>query len=57
MVTETNLEGKIVYKCEKCGWLYKNINIAEKCQAWCDKHKSCNLKFTIHAIKINKIRR
>jgi len=55
MVQETNFEGKIVYKCEKCGWLYREIGIAEKCQEWCEKHKSCNLEFQKHAIKINKI--
>lgn len=52
MVKETNFEGKIVYTCEKCGWVYKDRDIAEKCQSWCEKHKSCNLKYQKHAIKI-----
>src|SRR3989338_6395954 len=34
MVVETNFEGKIVYKCEKCGWLYRKKEIAEKCEKW-----------------------
>ena len=51
MVEETNLESKIIYKCEKCGWLYKNRNIAEECETWCKKHNSCNLKFVKFAIK------
>jgi len=57
MVKETNLEGEIVFKCEKCGWLYEDFNIAERCQEWCEKHKSCNLRFQKYAIKINEIRR
>ncbi|MBS3093959.1 hypothetical protein J4456_05260 [Candidatus Pacearchaeota archaeon] len=52
MAQEVNLEGKIVYKCEKCGWLYRRGKIAEKCQAWCEKHKSCNLEIAKYAIKI-----
>ena len=52
MVKETNLDNKIVYKCEKCGWLYKDRIIAEKCQKWCEKHKSCNLKYQKYAIKL-----
>lgn len=52
MVEETNLEGKIVYKCMKCGWLYRKRELAEKCQAWCKKHKSCNLEIAKYAIKL-----
>lgn len=55
MVEETNLEGKIVYKCMRCGWLYRSKAMAEKCQQWCKKHKSCNLEIVKNAIKINKI--
>jgi len=52
MVAETNLEGNIVYKCEKCGWFYREKSIAQKCQSWCEKHKSCNLNYQKKAIKI-----
>ena len=55
MVEETNLEGNIVYKCEKCGWLYRKREFADKCQAWCEKHKSCNLEIAKHAIKLNRM--
>jgi len=57
MVEETNLNGKIVHKCEKCGWLYRKRELAEKCESWCKKHKSCNLEIAMHAIKLNKIGR
>lgn len=52
MVEETNFEGKIVYKCMECGWMYKDITFAKKCERWCRKHKSCNLNLVKHAIKI-----
>ena len=54
MVKETNLNGKIVFTCEKCGWLYKDIAIAEKCQEWCTKHHSCNLEYQKYAIKLKQ---
>jgi predicted Zn-ribbon and HTH transcriptional regulator len=52
MVKESNIEGEVVYLCEKCGWSYKDKKIAEKCQSWCENHKSCNLKYQKHAIKL-----
>ena len=55
MVEETNLEGEIVYKCEKCGWMYREKNVAEKCENYCEKHKVCNLEYQKYAIKLNKL--
>ena len=52
MTEETNFKGRIVYKCMKCGWLYKDEDLAKKCEKWCKKHKSCNLEIAKHAIKI-----
>jgi len=52
MAEEENLEGQIVFKCMKCGWLYKNRNMAEKCEEWCERHNSCDLEITKYAIKI-----
>ncbi len=34
------------------GWLYKDKLIAEKCEDWCTKHKTCSLDLQRHAIKI-----
>ncbi|MEK7193465.1 MAG: thioredoxin family protein [Patescibacteria group bacterium] len=39
------------YQCEECGLFYKDKEIREKCQAWCKKHKSCNLEIIKHSIK------
>jgi len=33
---------------------YQEKEWAEKCEAWCKEHKSCNLKITKHAIKIKE---
>jgi len=30
---------------------YAEKEIAEKCQAWCSEHKSCNLDITKYAVK------
>jgi hypothetical protein len=51
MVEEENFENKIVFKCMKCGWLYKEIENAEKCEEWCKNHNSCNPEITKFAIK------
>ncbi len=32
-----------LYKCKECGFLYKEEELAEKCEKWCKKYKSCNL--------------
>ena len=55
MAEETNLEGEMVFKCLSCGWLYENRLMAEKCEAWCKKYKSCNMEIVKHAIKINEV--
>lgn len=40
-----------LYQCPECGFLYKEKEWAEKCEAWCKEHKSCNLEITKYAIK------
>ena len=37
---------KEVYICEVCNFAYNNKKLAEKCQDWCSKNKSCNLEIT-----------
>lgn len=39
------------YACSKCGLKYKSKRLAKKCEEWCKKYKSCNLKIAKHAIK------
>lgn len=52
MVEEENFENEIVFKCMKCGWLYKEMENAEKCEEWCKNHNSCNSVITKFAIKM-----
>ncbi len=40
-----------MYKCNECRLGYKEKKWAEKCEAWCKKHKSCNLGITSHSLK------
>lgn len=42
---------KELHKCPECGLHYENEEQAEKCEAWCKKHHSCNLEITSHAIE------
>lgn len=48
-ISENN---KKYYLCRECGLKYKNRILAEKCEKWCKKHKSCNLEITKNAIII-----
>ena len=43
------------YKCKDCGLLYKDKRLAEDCEAWCLKHKSCNMEITKHAINKKEV--
>ncbi|MBI2626127.1 MAG: hypothetical protein HYW69_00865 [Candidatus Nealsonbacteria bacterium] len=49
MVKITQKENINLYQCEECGFYYKDKEWAEKCEAWCREHKSCNLEITSHA--------
>lgn len=33
-----------------CGFRYEEKEWAEKCEAWCKEHKSCNLEIIAHGI-------
>lgn len=38
-----------LYQCEECGFHYEDRAWAEKCEAWCREHKSCNIEITANA--------
>jgi len=50
MVKKSLRNGKAVFACGECGLAYAQKAIAERCQAWCAKHKSCNLGIIRHAL-------
>ena len=43
-------QDKELYQCEECGFRYESKEWAEKCEAWCREHHSCNIEITAHAI-------
>lgn len=45
---------KQLYKCEECGFHYKEKELAEKCGVWCKEYQSCNIEITSQAEE-NKI--
>jgi len=51
MVKIIKNQNQELYQCEECGLKYESKEIAEKCQAWCSEHKSCNLDIIKNAVK------
>ncbi|MBI2640892.1 MAG: US12 family protein [Candidatus Sungbacteria bacterium] len=43
-------ENRELYQCEECGFQYAEKEWAERCEALCKEHKSCNIEITAHAI-------
>ncbi|MBI4447940.1 hypothetical protein HY643_03090 [Candidatus Woesearchaeota archaeon] len=41
---------KEAYICEECSLIYADKGVAEKCEAWCRKTKSCNIQIIKKAI-------
>lgn len=39
------------YQCEECGLHYASRETAERCEAWCREHKSCNLEIIREALE------
>lgn len=51
MVREIDKRKKKYFQCESCNFYYLNSEIAKKCEDFCNKHKSCNIEITKHAVK------
>lgn len=54
MVKIIKQDRKTLYQCEECGFHYEDRAQAEKCEAWCKEHHSCNLEITARAIESKK---
>jgi len=53
MVTAVHKGTETFYKCDACGLVYREKEIAEKCQNWCETHEgSCNLEYIQHSVKL-----
>ena len=42
-------EGRL-YKCPVCGFMYREKELAEKCETWCKKYQTCNIEIITHAV-------
>ena len=54
MVRETKIKKNKVHLCEQCATIYKDKELAKKCEDWCKKHSSCNLEIIKKAIMVKK---
>lgn len=54
MVKEIEHKGKTYFQCEACKMYYKDKEIAQKCEDFCNKHKSCNTELISHAVQLDK---
>ena len=50
-------EREAFHVCEECGFAYAKKELAQKCEEWCAKHKSCNLDIVKHAVSLVKTSR
>ena len=45
---------KNLFLCEECEMIYWKKALAEKCEAWCEKYKSCNMEIVKHAVQMKR---
>ncbi len=50
MVKIIQQQSQELYQCGECGLQYKEKGLAEKCEAWCREHHSCNIEIIARAI-------
>ena len=44
------MSAKDLYTCGECKLKYHTKELAEKCEAWCREHKTCNVEIVKHAV-------
>lgn len=50
MVKKIAQQNQMLYQCEACGFEYREIENAQRCEAFCKEHKSCSTEIAKHAI-------
>ncbi len=50
MVRKKGKNGKTYAVCEECGFGYADESWADRCEAWCREHKTCNLEIIKHSV-------
>ncbi len=54
MVKTITKNQKIYYHCEECKHFYETEELAQECENWCQKYKSCNLEIIKKAVIFNE---
>ena len=52
MVKEVEHKGKKYYMCEACNMYYPTKELAQECEDFCNKYKSCNTELIGHAVEL-----
>lgn len=50
MVNELKRKGETIFLCELCGFGYRDLETAERCEQYCYTHSSCSPKITQKAV-------
>jgi len=50
MVSELKRKTETIYQCELCGFGYRDLETAERCEAYCTTHGSCSHEIMRKAI-------
>ncbi len=51
MVKEKQTDNKKLYECQSYCLTYKDKKWAEKCEAWCKEHDSCNVRISCYSLE------
>ena len=52
MVKKIEHGGKHYYLCEACDMCYRDENVAEKCEKYCNEKHACNMELIKHSVKL-----
>ena len=55
MVTKKISNGTDYFMCEACNMYYLNKELAQQCEDFCNKNKSCSIIITNQAVDITKL--
>jgi len=53
MVKEKIHKGKMYFMCEECDMYYRNKEIAQQCETFCNEKNACSMEITRHAITLD----
>ena len=51
MVKQLTESDQKLYLCDACGFRYKDPEIAQQCEDYCNKHQSCSREITKYAVR------